>query len=157
MYVLFTVQSIFIMLYFGSIGMQKVIKVTFLQRKYRKMTISIIPLSNFHGNKYGSHMTMMYTNQCDIEMCYKGTALYEVVLLSTHIGQEVVKILQALCPIKIRIVHQNLITDFFGNVILLSNDHVSDMNYWFDYSVNSEIFARILFSPNRVKKEYLWR
>ena len=69
----------------GSIGMEGIIsewcyKGTILQRNYRKMTISwsfsynsVVKLNK----KIGSHnITMLCSNQCYIEVCYKGTALY---------------------------------------------------------------------------------
>ena len=56
-------------------------KVTILQRNYRKMTIiwsfSYNSFVKFHGKKFGSHnMTVLYSNPCFNEVCYKGTALY---------------------------------------------------------------------------------
>ena len=54
---------------------------TILQSDYRKMTIkwsfSYNCFVKFCGEKFGCHsMTMLYPNPCYINVCYKGTALY---------------------------------------------------------------------------------
>ena len=74
------------MLYLGSIGMDSVrkeswYKGTILQRIYRKMTIlwsfSYNSLVKFHGKKIRRQiMTVLYTDLCYNEECYKGTAPY---------------------------------------------------------------------------------
>ena len=52
---------------------------TILHRNYRKMTVSFSYNSfvKFYGKKFRSHiMTIVYSNLCDNEVRYKGTALY---------------------------------------------------------------------------------
>ena len=75
---------------FGSIGMGHVVlemcyKGSILQKNFREMTItwsfsynSFVQLHSL--KKWRTRMTVLNTNLCYNEMCYKSTALYLVVL-----------------------------------------------------------------------------